>query len=284
MQDKYVADIGDFGKYALLKHLCQGSATRLGVVWYWVDPDDTDREHQRNDGKHISYLGVNRKNPDLNLRKRDPDLFDQLHGLVTRNERGIRYVESYALLGNDTIFCSDSVSSATIDKKRNDWFGNALNTVENADIVFLDPDNGLASCECDGSKVGHAKFVLRSELVAFWGGGKKKSGGARALVLYHHPGRSTDHDTQIRALKNELESLLPGSSVLPLRYRRGTSRAYFVIVPESNAAQWIQSLNSFAVSWPTRKIKGMVVSDFEFDKFTKPGNALNVLSQSVLRL
>lgn len=261
MQDKYVADIGDFGKYALLKYLRRERASRLGVVWYWVDPDHTDREHQRNDGKHVSYLGVNGKRPDLNLRARDPDLFDQLHSLVTCKERGTRYVEENALLGNDTAFFSDSVSSATVDKRRNAWLTFALRTVSNADLVFLDPDNGLASSERDGSKPGDAKYVLRNELSEFWGT------GARTLVLYHHPDRSQDHDTQIPALARELESSLANSRVLPLRYRRGTSRAYFVIVPENNAAQWAQSLKNFANCWPTRKIKGTVVSDFEFDKY-----------------
>lgn len=264
MQDKYVADIGDFGKYALLKYLRHEHASRLGVVWYWVDPDHTDREHQRNDGMHIGYLGVAGKNTNHQLRQIDPDLFDQLRGLVTCNQRGTKYVESYALLGTDTIFCSDSVSLATISKQRDEWLSRALKAVSHADVVFLDPDNGLASSECIGSRAGDAKFVLRNELIRFWGA------GPQALILYHHPGRSTDHDTQILAMTKEL-SFLPKSRVLPLRYRRGTSRAYFVIVPESNADQWIQSLKKFAGLWPHRKIKGEVVRDFEFDKYHSTG-------------
>ena len=41
MQDQYVGDIGDFGKYGLLRHLtgmrgdaAPEDALRLGVVWY----------------------------------------------------------------------------------------------------------------------------------------------------------------------------------------------------------------------------------------------------------
>ena len=41
MQDQYVGDIGDFGKYGLLRHLtgmrdddASGDALSLGVIWY----------------------------------------------------------------------------------------------------------------------------------------------------------------------------------------------------------------------------------------------------------
>src|SRR5258708_2505541 len=54
MQNRYVGDVGDYGKYALLRALCRSTAAksiRLGVIWC-LFPD----EHQSNDGKHISYL------------------------------------------------------------------------------------------------------------------------------------------------------------------------------------------------------------------------------------
>ena len=43
MQDRYVGDVGDFGKYGLLRSLCRGdehgAAFRLGVLWYRFDGD-----------------------------------------------------------------------------------------------------------------------------------------------------------------------------------------------------------------------------------------------------
>ena len=47
MQDRYVGDVGDFGKYGLLRALCGGDLT-LGVVWY-LYPD----EEANNDGDDI---------------------------------------------------------------------------------------------------------------------------------------------------------------------------------------------------------------------------------------
>lgn len=46
MQNRYVGDVGDFGKYHLLKALCRGddgkAALSLGVVWYLV-PDENNQ-------------------------------------------------------------------------------------------------------------------------------------------------------------------------------------------------------------------------------------------------
>ena len=47
VQDRYVGDVGDFGKYGLLRALCGGDLT-LGVVWY-LYPD----EEANNDGDDI---------------------------------------------------------------------------------------------------------------------------------------------------------------------------------------------------------------------------------------
>ena len=55
MQDRYAGDIGDFGKYGLLRALCgedgHGPALRLGVLWYRVLEAE-----ENNDGRHTAYL------------------------------------------------------------------------------------------------------------------------------------------------------------------------------------------------------------------------------------
>ncbi len=53
MQNAYVADVGDFGKYGLLRTLTNGMPhLALGVVWYFV----AERKTEGNDGKHDAYL------------------------------------------------------------------------------------------------------------------------------------------------------------------------------------------------------------------------------------
>jgi len=51
VQDRYAGDVGDFGKYGLLRALCKDDLS-LGVVWYLV-PD----EEGTGDGGHVGVLG-----------------------------------------------------------------------------------------------------------------------------------------------------------------------------------------------------------------------------------
>ena len=66
MQNKYVGDIGDYVKLAILRALSPGY--RIGIAW-WLVVD----EHQKKDGRHTSYLCEPEK-----WRRFDPSLFDGL--------------------------------------------------------------------------------------------------------------------------------------------------------------------------------------------------------------
>ena len=92
MQNRYVGDLGDFGKYGLLRALCGFGAApdmrrlSLGVVWYLI-PDEWHNE----DGKHIRYLQPIARNLDR-FRSCDPELYDALARIVEleRNVSAIR--------------------------------------------------------------------------------------------------------------------------------------------------------------------------------------------------
>ena len=83
MQNKYVGDIGDFGKYGLLRALTGHQTTSasephltLGVVWY-LFPNETTTA----DGKFIGYLRRTAAN-DTKFRDCDRPLYDTLRCLV----------------------------------------------------------------------------------------------------------------------------------------------------------------------------------------------------------
>ena len=254
MQDKYVGDVGDFGKYALLRAMQKEPGLSLGVVWYLVNPDHTDGKHQVNDGKHVGYLGGTGK-PDMGLRKQDQELFDCLRSIVEKKKRNIQSIEGGGVLTSNTAYFNDLVSKSKADRAsykeyRERWANAALKSVEGKDIVFLDPDNGLASDKRNGGKREDAKCILRSELAKFWGDGK------RVVVLYHHLSKAEKHDAQIIRLMGEIEVRLNNALVLPLRYRRGSSRVYFVIVPKDNKAeQWRNLLHEFIKPWPDKSFE-----------------------------
>ena len=101
MQDRYVGDVGDFGKYGLLRSLCRGdehgAALRLGVLWYGFDGDDSAAT---NDGRHTDYLFVPSRHERL-LRQCDPDLSEKMLHLVN-NDRLVAAVEANHVLPADT--------------------------------------------------------------------------------------------------------------------------------------------------------------------------------------
>ena len=50
MQNRYVGDVGDFGKFGMLRCM-ENSGLSIGVNWYLVED-----ENHNNDGKHIGYV------------------------------------------------------------------------------------------------------------------------------------------------------------------------------------------------------------------------------------
>jgi hypothetical protein len=96
MQNRYVADIGDYVKLAILRRLACGR--RLGVAW-WLFPN----EHHNADGGHREYLG--RQNE---WKRFDPDLFEALLKIEKEKTWNVHALEEAALLPN-AVFASDPV-------------------------------------------------------------------------------------------------------------------------------------------------------------------------------
>ncbi len=131
MQNRYTADIGDYGKYALLNFLCKD--LELGVVWYLV-PD----ESHTNDGKFMRYP---------HLKYLDSELYSKLLKIL-KKKRAVKAVEQDEILQKGTTFYNDILSFDGIslkerEGKRSEWMRKALNKTKACDIVFFDPDNGI---------------------------------------------------------------------------------------------------------------------------------------------
>src|SRR5437868_245072 len=96
MQNRYVGDVGDFAKYALLRRLSGRDGEqqiRLGVVWC-LFPDET----HNSDGRHVSYLS---KREFENL---DDHLLAALRAIVASGKRSISSVACSKLLPSHTLF------------------------------------------------------------------------------------------------------------------------------------------------------------------------------------
>src|SRR5215218_3293709 len=99
MQDRYVGDVGDFGKYALLRCITSERSARLGVVWC-----SYPNESHNLDGRHIGYLDRGE------FFELDPELHAALGMLVRKGLRSIAAVETAKLLPSDTLFFRDPIA------------------------------------------------------------------------------------------------------------------------------------------------------------------------------
>jgi hypothetical protein len=229
MQHRYVGDVGDFGKFGLLRILSGWDGEpllKLRVVWY-LYPD----EGHNADGKHVDYL----QRKDRAFRDCDELLYDKLHALLfddlgmIETNRHTSTIEGSDIFPKGTVFYSQPLAylnglpiSARLNM-RNEWFSDALTKTADADLIFLDPDNGIecASVKRTGNK--GPKYVFWDEIDTFVERGQ-------SVVIYHHLNRNGSHPKQVEdKLKQISERFANGFEASALTFRRGTSRAYFVI-------------------------------------------------------
>ncbi|MBL4751413.1 MAG: hypothetical protein JKX71_12680 [Amylibacter sp.] len=230
MQDRYVGDVGDFAKYSLLNHLSKGM--RLGVAWY-LYPD----EAHNSDGKHISYLLQPKE-----WRHRDPFVFDSLKELLDNKARSISAIEQSGVLNAERFSSSclqfSSSSPRNRSKWRYDWFDKTLNDIDDCNIVFADPDNGL--CEDDKFKYCNVKSWKRLPISE----AKALSEGRVAIFYHHNSRRKGGHTEEIQFWMNRL------SASCAIRFRAFSSRTFFIVNATEElcgkAENWSQKFHSKA--------------------------------------
>lgn len=212
MQDRYVGDIGDYAKYALLRALA-GKETQLGVAWYAI-PHRPD-ELLRNDGQHIGYLR------DGHLAALDTQLFNALGKIVDSGRRTIRAVEEGGIVPG-AIFARDLLipprPPESPSEWRRTWFNRVSLTLASCDLVFADPDNGL--CADEKFRWGSCREWKRMPLSE-----ARSLANGRTAVIYHHNTRRPGGHAQ------EIEHWLQqfGAGAFALYWRTISNRTFFVV-------------------------------------------------------
>ena len=240
MQDRYVGDIGDYAKYGLLRALSKGK--KLGVAWYLRPDEDND------DGMDLQYL---LEAPEASQwRLIDEELFDGLQKILRNwityaEPRCVAQVENRNLLPGATFageLLKPSIPPYAWEKRkewrnrwRKGWFRRVLATLDDCDIVFADPDNGL----CDDGKFNLAtstdwkRLPLRE---------MKQLSDGKITVIYHHNSRfDGGHEEEIKHWMRKL----PGCTYA-FRCRRGSARTFFIINCDEESAV---ALKEFACRW-----------------------------------
>lgn len=239
MQDRYVGDVGDFGKYALLRRLVAGDGkgpARLGVVWY-KHPD----EGHNGDGRHVAYL----ERPAFTSL--DPDLHRRLAELVHSGRRSIAEVERSGVLPDDTDYHAEVVTGSSGEgaasarrlAHRTAWLRRAVDATARADVVFLDPDNGIATSAAALGGLKDGKYVFLDEIVRFWR-------QDQSLVVYHHLNRLAPNVAQVAQATERLADALGRPAFLcPVLLRRGSCRVFWVLGQARHAATLKAGVEAF---------------------------------------
>lgn len=164
MKDQYVGDVSDYFKYALLRAWGARGLT-IGLGWMLTEADD------RSDGGLLSYLQAPAFFRDL-----DPALYDGLGKLVREGDRRVQAVVDRGLVAHVFSY-PDLLTAAAPDRAK--WWKGLEQRTHNADVLFLDPDNGLEVSSVPHGRAGARRYVYLREL-------KRLHRPDQSLAVYQH--------------------------------------------------------------------------------------------------
>jgi hypothetical protein len=251
MQDRYAGDVGDFGKFGLLRHLCGKTAQddhphlTPGVIWYRV----ADETHN-GDGRHTSYLKKTAKSVkdksveddnDPRFRDCDAHLYDALKKMVFRDQnRTIEALEGAQLLPG-AVYWSEKIAAP-----RSHWLAGALHQTASCDLVFLDPDNGVAGLRAFAE--GSPKHVFLDEIRSLIGRKPRPS-----LVIYHHMDKTKGTaeqktERQLKCLSKEL-GLSSAEQPFGVLFRPWVVRAFLILPNQDHREMLMERTNALIQKW-----------------------------------
>ena len=210
MQNRYVGDIGDFGKLGLLSFLSKETGLSIGINCYLTEPV-TQKEKKNSDGKYIEYE---------NLKDYDVELYSKLNEISHSNNRNVVALKKANLVRDTKYF------EASLVEDREKWHQDALVALEGCKVVFLDPDNGLEVKSAKGKSL--KKYVKKGELADYYNKGS-------SVIYYQHQARKKDED-YIKQNKELLKDF-PDATLIPLKFIKISSRYYFFIVQPDHKEQ-----------------------------------------------
>lgn len=215
MQDRYVGDAGDFGKFGLLRKM-SGAGLKIGVNWYRIHRPE---KHGPGDGKHIGYLHKRA------FQGCDDVLLETLRRIVESGNRSIAALEEAELIPQACYYPKILRPGSTRTFSRQAWHQNAQKALADSDLIFCDPDNGLLVKSVPVTSAKSDKYVTEWELLDYYRAGK-------SVVFYNHRSREKEHQYLLRfaTLKNRIERA--NGQFSGLTFFRGSLRDYiFMIQP-----------------------------------------------------
>jgi hypothetical protein len=210
VQNRYAGDVGDFSKFALLCALA-GNDLRPGIVWYLNTTEENNR-----DGTVTNYS---------RLRQYCPELYDRLATVVISRNRSIAALEAAGVMPSSTLFFGLPVpipgkhfDEAAAERSRTCWERAAAEAMQGADLVFLDPDNGLAPERVTKSCAKSVKYAFLDEI-------DHLLHANHSVILYQHHRRTPLKE----AVSAQLEIFRRTAPSWALSFHVLSARIYFVL-------------------------------------------------------
>lgn len=228
MKNQYFGDVNDYRKYGLLRLLAGGGALSVGVCWM-LTPNDT-----RPDGEKTEYLDDERRNE---WRCYDPDLYDflrrKVHGHETEpRSRDVANLTTAHLPGGN--FYPAILPDSKHDREK--YFAGMWKqfTDSKIDLIFFDPDDGLANNGVSQSplKKGHrnsAKKLFRDEV-------QESLAKGFSIILYQHFDR-----TSRKELVSRIGGELAGMTAAKKSFSFWTPHVAFFLVPDRKHAEQVKA-------------------------------------------
>lgn len=229
MKNQYFGDIGDYGKYGLLRYMANRGLF-IAVNWYLTPNDET------NDGSIRGYLSKERD------RRYDPELYDVLREMCARHEKDVGLFATRGMIPGAIYYDrivepkpGSPLSVAEKQEMRARWHRRALEACAGDELVFMDPDNGLRPGHPSARKDA-AKFVYASEICDYYDRGQD-------VVYYCHKGRRTA--AQWERAKRVMQECRPDAALMGVTCHRGTQRSYIFMAHPGRREKYTGILKGF---------------------------------------
>ena len=237
MQDRWVGDIGDYGKYALLRALCgtpefPNPEIQLGVVWYYTEntgsPAATTRDYLTGHGTLTRMSSL------------DQHLYDNLQFFINEENWRVELVKERNILPVER----ENYFSCPVGTYGNrvGWCKKAIKGMHNVNLLFLDPNTGTHIRRQSRQAYQESDWARSEDLTAFADTRDKD----RSLIVFQQTSKAkfpNDDLRRILALKNRL-----GRRVWTFHW--GTR--HFLIIPAERHREILwENLETFRRRWET---------------------------------
>lgn len=236
MKNQYVGDIGDYGKYGLLRYLSK-NGVYIGVNWYLTKNDIIIK-----DGNIRDYLNNEAESV------YDSEVYQLLKTIPSRD---IRHIENSEIIQNAVYYHRELNLENVAPRKKNDyrtqWHKAAMESLKNVSLVFADPDNGSTN-DKNGTIKNGEKYITISELEDYYKRGQN-------VVYYCHKARRSQDAWQSKMV--ELKKVCPDARIIVLTFHRGTQRSYIFGIHPKQYNEYKLLIEKFLqTNWGTIKVNG----------------------------